>query len=183
MRPFAYARAADALAAVSLGRETLQGQTDAPTQFLAGGTTLIDLMKLGVLTPKTIVDIEALRSDHGGIRAEPQGLRLGALVRMSEAADDPVVRRDYPAIADSLKLAASPQLRNMASLGGNVLQRTRCPYYRDPSWADCGVRGPAARRSRASTTITPCSGWIPAASPSIPAISAWRSRPSGRRSS
>lgn len=144
MRPFAYERAADAAEAGRLGRDTGQGQTAAPVQFLAGGTTLIDLMKLDVLRPERVVDINALEASHGRIEADADGLRLGALARMSTAADHPAVRRDYPVIAQALDLAASPQLRNMASLGGNLLQRTRCPYFRDTSWKACNKRRPGS---------------------------------------
>jgi xanthine dehydrogenase YagS FAD-binding subunit len=144
MRPFTYERAADAAQASRLGRDTGQGQTDAAVQFLAGGTTLIDLMKLDVLRPRRVVDIGELRAAHAGVEVGPNGLHLGALASMSHVADHPDVRRDYPAIAESLSLAASAQLRNMASLGGNVLQRTRCPYYRDPSWTACNKRTPGS---------------------------------------
>src|SRR6185437_14958445 len=141
---FAYDRAADAGEAARLGRHTGQGQVLAHTQFLAGGTTLIDLMKLDVLRPEQVVDINPLESRYGAIEAGPEGLRLGALARMSAAADHPEVRRDYPVIAQALELAASAQLRNMASLGGNLLQRTRCPYYRDTSWTACNKRAPGS---------------------------------------
>lgn len=144
MRPFAYQRAADLAAAIGAGQRTGQGQTGAPTQYLAGGTTLVDLMKLDVLTPQRLVDITPLRGGFSGIAAGPDGLRLGALASMAQAADHPDVRRDYPAVAQSLALAASAQLRNMASLGGNVLQRTRCPYFRDPSWSACNKRRPGS---------------------------------------
>ena len=113
-------------------------------QFLAGGTTLIDLMKLDVLRPERVVDITPLRSSHDAIEAGPDGLRLGAFAKMSAAAEHPAVVAGYPAIAESLQLAASAQLRNMATLGGNVLQRTRCPYYRDPSWSACNKREPGS---------------------------------------
>jgi xanthine dehydrogenase YagS FAD-binding subunit len=145
MRPFAYDRAADLAEAGRKGRkgrETGQGQTDAPVQFLFGGTTLIDLMKLDVLRPERVVDLAPLKSAHAAIEAGPDGLHLGAMASMSQVASDAGVRRLYPAIAQSLDLAASPQIRNMASLAGNVLQRTRCPYYRDPSWAACNKRAP-----------------------------------------
>jgi xanthine dehydrogenase YagS FAD-binding subunit len=144
MRPFAYERAGDSAEAGRLGQETGQGQTGARAQFLAGGTTLIDLMKLEVLTPQRLIDITPLADRHAGIEAGPQGLRLGALAKMSAAAEHPQVRRDYPVIAQSLQLAASAQLRNMATLGGNLLQRTRCPYYRDPSWGACNKREPGS---------------------------------------
>src|SRR5207302_1957379 len=113
--------------------------------YLAGGTTLLDLMKLDVMRPTAVVDINALHSTPlGRIEAAATGLRLGALVRMTEAEEHPVIRRDYPVLAQSLKLAASPQLRNMATLGGNVLQRTRWSYFRDTSWAACNKREPGS---------------------------------------
>jgi xanthine dehydrogenase YagS FAD-binding subunit len=149
MRPFAYRRAetdarAIALAAGPQVPPTHVPPTLAPAQFLAGGTTIIDLMKTGAMAPETLVDINDLAAAHGRIEVGPDGLHLGALVRMAEAAADPRVRRDYPAIAQSLDLAASQQLRHMASLGGNVLQRTRCRYFRDPSWTACNKRQPGS---------------------------------------
>jgi xanthine dehydrogenase YagS FAD-binding subunit len=112
--------------------------------FLAGGTTLLDLMKLDVLKPETLVDINALRGSSPAIAPTAAGLRLSAFASMAEVADDPNVQRDYPVIAQSLLLAASAQLRNMATLGGNVLQRTRCNYFRDPSWKACNKREPGS---------------------------------------
>jgi xanthine dehydrogenase YagS FAD-binding subunit len=138
MRPFHYERAADRAQAL----KAVAGAAGA--QYLAGGTTLVDLMKLDVLRPTTVVDINALGREHGEIRADPDRLRLGALARMSDVADHPAVRRDYPVVAQSLDLAASPQIRNMASLGGNVLQRTRCNYFRDTSWSACNKRNPGS---------------------------------------
>jgi len=136
MRPFAYVRA-EAIA------DAVRPEAAAP-HYLAGGTTLVDLMKLDVLRPAAVVDINGLAPRHGGIEAGRQGLRLGALARMSEAEAHPAVRRDYPVIAQSLQLAASPQLRNMASLGGNVLQRTRCSYFRDTAHPACNKREPGS---------------------------------------
>jgi len=101
-------------------------------------------MKLDVLTPERVVDITPLRAAHGAIEAGPQGLRLGAFAKMSAVARHPVVLANYPAIAESLQLAASAQLRNMATLGGNVLQRTRCSYFRDTSWTACNKRNPGS---------------------------------------
>jgi xanthine dehydrogenase YagS FAD-binding subunit len=148
MLPFVYERADDARSAVHAATAASQRQalppTMAPAQFLAGGTTLLDLMKLGTMRPEMLVDINGLQSAYGQIHATLQGLRLGALVRMSEAAQDPAILRDYPVIAQSLHLAASAQLRNMASLGGNVLQRTRCQYFRDTSWQACNKREPGS---------------------------------------
>jgi xanthine dehydrogenase YagS FAD-binding subunit len=144
MRPFSYESANDLVHAFRLGAGSGQGQSDAAAQFLAGGTTLVDLMKLDVLRPKRLVNIDALRRSHGAIQVSNEGLRLGALATMAAAAEHPVVLRDYPVIAQSLQLAASAQLRNMATLGGNVLQKTRCPYYRDPSWTACNKRSPGS---------------------------------------
>jgi xanthine dehydrogenase YagS FAD-binding subunit len=142
MRPFVFERAetpADVFAA------SRQAQGAREVQLLAGGTTLIDLMKLDVMRPKVVIDINALeRTALGRIEAHANRLRLGALVRMADAADHPVVRRDYPVIAQSLLLAASAQLRNMGSLGGNTLQRTRCTYFRDVSYTACNKRNPGS---------------------------------------
>ncbi|MBP2160368.1 MULTISPECIES: xanthine dehydrogenase family protein subunit M [Asticcacaulis] len=144
MRPFVYDRAATIDRAVQLGAHTASGQADAPVQFLAGGTTVLDLMKLDVMTPQTVIDITPLKPSLRTIETGPAGLRLGAGVTMAEAAGHDGVRTQYPVIADSLKLAASAQIRNMATLGGNVLQRTRCGYYRDPSWSRCNKRVPGS---------------------------------------
>jgi xanthine dehydrogenase YagS FAD-binding subunit len=144
MRPFIYERAADLAQAMRLGAETGQGQSDASTQFLAGGTTLIDLMKLDVLRPARVVDLGGLAGQLQGITLNESGLRLGAMEKMSRVAAHPEVRARYPVVAESLQLAASAQLRNMATLGGNVLQKTRCSYYRDPTWAACNKRAPGS---------------------------------------
>src|SRR5258708_19251557 len=103
-------------------------------QYLAGGTLLLDLMKLEVLSPHQVIDINGLESEYGRIEVTEGGLHLGALVRVSQAAGDARVRRDYPVIAQTLALAASPHIRNLASLGVNLLQRTRSTYFRDTSW-------------------------------------------------
>jgi xanthine dehydrogenase YagS FAD-binding subunit len=144
MRPFIYERASDLSQARSLGARTGQGQVDAPTQFLAGGTTLLDLMKLDVLRPSQLVDIARLKDPHGIVDASRAGLRLSAFAKMAHVADHPEVRGNYPVVAQSLQLAASAQLRNMATLGGNVLQKTRCAYYRDPTWTACNKRMPGS---------------------------------------
>ena len=144
MRPFAYERADDLAQASRLGHDAGQGQVDAPVQYLAGGTTLLDLMKLDVLRPQRVVDLAKLHPGHDKVEATGEGLRLGAFANMANTARDPAVLRDYPLIAQSLQLAASAQLRNMATLGGNVLQRTRCTYFRDPSWTACNKRVPGS---------------------------------------
>lgn len=145
MRPFAYARARDAAEASRMGGDALQMTAAASKHhFLAGGTTLLDLAKLDVLRPETVVDINPLAERYGAVAADRQGLTLGALARMADTAEHRAVLADYPVIAQSLQLAASQQIRNMATLGGNVLQRTRCPYFRDVSWKACNKRVPGS---------------------------------------
>lgn len=147
MQPFLYHRAenrADAIRSARFDAPKGQPPFEAPAQFIAGGTNMVDYMKLGVLKPAKLVDINALSKDvHGRIELTERGLALGALVRMSDAEDHPGIIRDYPVIAETLKLAASRQIRNMASLGGNILQRTRCEYFRETSWA-CNKRNPGS---------------------------------------
>jgi xanthine dehydrogenase YagS FAD-binding subunit len=124
MRPLDYARAADVADAVALVA------ADPTSAFVAGGTTEIDLIRIGVERPDRLVDINAL--PLAGIDAYPDGgLRLGALARMSDVAYTTAVAERFPAISQALLLGASAQLRNMASIGGNLLQRTRCAYFRD----------------------------------------------------
>lgn len=142
MQPFEFSRVTDgagALAAFRSGSD--QGNpAGASVAYLAGGTTLIDLMKLSVMAPRNVVDINGLgNTSHGRVEIGNASFRLGALARMSQIADHEDIRRDAPVITESLQLAASAQLRNMASLGGNVLQRTRCSYFRDISYA-CNKR-------------------------------------------
>ncbi len=147
MRPFSYQRATDPAAAVqALGAAAAANEalTRAAAQPLAGGTTLIDLMKLDVMRPSAIVDINPLAQGWSAIEPGNDALRLGALAKMSDVAAHADIQRNYPVIADSLKLAASAQLRNMATLGGNVMQRTRCSYFRDVSYDNCNKRNPGS---------------------------------------
>ena len=121
--------------AIKLSAASQTVQQGAQVRLVAGGTTLIDLMKLDVETPKQVVDINRL--DLGQIEKQSVGaLRIGALVRNSDLADNEIVRRDYLVLAQALLSGASPQLRNMATTGGNLLQRTRCTYFRDLSYPD-----------------------------------------------
>lgn len=146
MRPFVYLRVPDAdaaLQAASIGEASPDlPPTLAHAQFVAGGTTLLDLMKLDVMRPGELIDINRL-AGLDKIEKTSDGLRLGALARMADAARHPLLA-DYPLLTESLTLAASAQLRNMATLGGNVLQRTRCTYFRDPSWKACNKREPGS---------------------------------------
>jgi xanthine dehydrogenase YagS FAD-binding subunit len=135
MRPFAYERAADAAGAVAAVAQP-------GTMYLGGGTNLVDLMKLGVETPERLVDVSAL--PHTGIEELPGGgLRIGAAVRNSDLAAHRAVRERYPLLAASLLSGASGQLRNMATTGGNLLQRTRCSYFQDVS-KPCNKRRPGS---------------------------------------
>ena len=133
MQPFAYALAESTQAAVQRAADT-DGAA-----FIAGGTDLIQLMKEGAAAPRHLVDINALPCTE--IQVGPQGLRLGALARMSDVADHAGVRERFPVIAEALLASASAQVRNMASIGGNLLQRTRCTYFRDPAMP-CNKRAP-----------------------------------------
>lgn len=150
MIPFEYTHASspdDAIAAVAGVRTS---------KFVAGGTTLIDLMKLDVERPTRLVDINALGGADSSLASVSElpsgGLRLGALARMSDVAWEARVRERFPLVSQSLLLAASGQLRNMATMGGNILQRTRCPYFRDTATA-CNKREPGTGCS-ALTGIT-----------------------------
>lgn len=116
------------------------GRPQAEAKFVAGGTTLIDLMKLNVERPKTVVDINGLPLDK--IEPAPDGgLKIGAMVRNSDLAHNATVRQRFTVLSEALLSGASPQLRNMATTGGNLLQRTRCYYFRDTSYA-CNKREP-----------------------------------------
>jgi len=134
MRPFSYSRAVaidDALAALR----------DPSTRLLAGGTNLLDLMKGDVEHPAALVDITRL--PLADVAELPGGgLRIGALVRNSDAANHALVRSRYPLLSQAFVAGASPQLRNMATVGGNLLQRTRCHYFYDVSYRECNKRAP-----------------------------------------
>ncbi|MCG2631714.1 xanthine dehydrogenase family protein subunit M [Bradyrhizobium sp. WYCCWR 13023] len=147
MRPFSYQRATDpdmAVQALSAAAAASKPLTQASAQPLAGGTTLIDLMKLDVMRPTAIIDINPLAQGWSAIEPGSENLRLGALAKMSDVAEHGEILRNYPVIVNSLKLAASAQLRNMATLGGNVMQRTRCSYFRDVSYENCNKRNPGS---------------------------------------
>ncbi|MEW2395656.1 xanthine dehydrogenase family protein subunit M [Streptomyces sp. NPDC046862] len=134
MYPFTYARVSDTREALAAGRRG--------GRYIAGGTTLVDLMRETVERPGTLVDISALPL-HEVTVTQRGGLRIGALVRMAEAAAHPKVRALFPVLSEALELSASPQLRNMATIGGNIMQRTRCAYFRDVS-AACNKREPGS---------------------------------------
>lgn len=136
MTPFRYERATDAGAAVALLSAAPAGA------FLGGGTNLVDLMKLGVATPDLLVDVARL--PYGRIDVLPDGgVRIGAAVKNAELAADRTIRARYPVLAQALLSGASGQLRNLATTGGNLLQRTRCVYFQDTS-KPCNKRAPGS---------------------------------------
>lgn len=134
MHPFSYTRVFDTREALKAGR--------GGGRYIAGGTTLVDLMRETVERPETLVDITRLPLGEVTV-TERGGLRIGALVTMSEAAAHAKVRTLYPVVSEALELSASAQLRNMATIGGNIMQRTRCTYFRDVT-ADCNKREPGS---------------------------------------
>src|SRR5947209_295682 len=140
MKLFEYVRPADPTAAIATAARAKTAQQGAEASFVAGGTTLLDLMKLNVETPERLIDINRLPLDK--IEARPDGgLPIGATVRHSDLAHHPVVQRDYAVLSQALPSGASAQLRNMATTAGNLLQRTRCVYFRDTAMP-CNKREP-----------------------------------------
>lgn len=131
MFPFSFTKAVDEKSALAAGASG--------ARYVAGGTTLVDLMRVTVERPGALVDINAL--PYRNVDLDASALRIGSLVRMSDLAADQRVRRQFPVIAQALELSASAQLRNMASIGGNLMQRPRCLYFRDVS-ANCNRRAP-----------------------------------------
>jgi xanthine dehydrogenase YagS FAD-binding subunit len=140
MQTFEFLRPADAAGAIQQAAQAKTAQQGADTRFVAGGTTLIDLMKLNVETPARLIDVNRLA--FGEIEALPGGgLKIGAIVRNSDLAYHPAVQKDYAVLSQAILSGASAQLRNMATTAGNLLQRTRCVYFRDTAMA-CNKREP-----------------------------------------
>src|SRR3989475_7378090 len=138
MHPFALASANDAATASAAHAH------DPDLAYIAGGTDLIGLMKDRAALPKRLLDINRLPG-MARIEVLPDGgLRIGTLARMSDVAAHPDVRRRFPVVAEALLFAASVQLRNMASMGGNIMQRTRCAYFRDEDDPPCNNRRPGS---------------------------------------
>ncbi len=138
MHPFTYTRATDTDTA-------LKGLSGGPAaKLLGGGTNLIDLMKMGVETPSRLVDITRLDLAKVEELPDGKGVRIGALVRNSDLAEHPLIVERYPVLSQALLAGASPQLRNMATTGGNLLQRTRCYYFYDPAFTQCNKRVPGS---------------------------------------
>jgi len=142
MHTFEFIRPADSEAAVATASQAKTAQQGADVRFIGGGTTLIDLMKLNVETPARVLDINRLPFDK--IEATPDGgLKIGATVRNSDLAHHPTVLRDYAVLSQAILNGASAQLRNMATTAGNLLQRTRCMYFRDTAMP-CNKREPGS---------------------------------------
>ena len=133
--PFRYLRASDE-------KSALDALATGDVALLAGGTNLVDLMRLGVSRPSVVVDMGRLPLAR--IDATADGLTLGAMARNSDVAYHPIVREQYPVLSEALLSGASPQLRNLATVGGNLLQRTRCAYFRDVDNAACNKRKPGS---------------------------------------
>jgi xanthine dehydrogenase YagS FAD-binding subunit len=140
MHPFTLERPRDLAAALALRAQA--GRNDAPAEYIAGGTDMVQLLQEYVRRPEQLVSLAGLLDDR--IDVGPQGLRLGAAATMAEVAAHPAVAEQFPVIAEALLESASPQVRNQASMGGNLLQRTRCPYFRDVGYEACNKRAPGS---------------------------------------
>jgi xanthine dehydrogenase YagS FAD-binding subunit len=135
VEPFSYTRATDDTRAIAAGVQNR-------SHYIAGGTTLVDLMRLEIMSPTQVVDITGL--PYTQVEEVAGGLKIGALVRNSDLAYHPQVAKRYAVLSEALLSGASPQLRNLATTGGNLLQRTRCPYFRDPQTTACNKRVPGS---------------------------------------
>src|SRR3954465_6563597 len=140
MHPFVLERPKDLASALAFGAQA--GRNNAPTEYIAGGTDMVQLLQEYVRKPDRLVSLAGLLDRR--IEAGPQGLRLGAAATMAEVAAHTAVLQQYPLISEALLNSASPQVRNQATMGGNLLQRTRCPYFRDVGYAACNKRAPGS---------------------------------------
>jgi xanthine dehydrogenase YagS FAD-binding subunit len=140
MHPFTLERPRDLATALALRPQA--GRNDAPAEFIAGGTDMVQLLQENVRRPERLVSLAGLLDNR--IEVGPQGLRLGAAATMAEVAAHPAVVAQFPLISEALLNSASPQVRNQATMGGNLLQRTRCPYFRDVGYSACNKRAPGS---------------------------------------
>ncbi|MDQ3657661.1 MAG: xanthine dehydrogenase family protein subunit M [Chloroflexota bacterium] len=143
MRPFSYIRPSTISEAITLLGARPDGddvREDDRPRLLAGGTDLLTLMKDDIAVPSQLIDIKRLPELDNTISPSPEGTRIGALTSLAQIVDDPVIRDMYPALSEAAGLAATPQLRNMATIGGNLLQRPRCWYYRN-DLVSCWLKG------------------------------------------
>jgi xanthine dehydrogenase YagS FAD-binding subunit len=138
MHPFTLERPRDLASALAFRAQA--GRNDAVAEYIAGGTDMVQLLQEYVRRPERLVSLAGLLDD--GIEVGPQGLRLGAAATMAEVAAHPAIGERFPVIAEALLESASPQVRNQATMGGNLLQRTRCPYFRDVGYSACNKRVP-----------------------------------------
>jgi xanthine dehydrogenase YagS FAD-binding subunit len=136
MKPFTYSRASDVAGAITSAERETGGK------YLGGGTNLVDLMKTGAEHPAHLIDISGLPMNE--ITGQGDGVRIGAMARNSDVAAHPLIRQKYPVLSEALLSGASPQVRNMATVGGNLLQRTRCYYFYDATYAECNKRVPGS---------------------------------------
>jgi xanthine dehydrogenase YagS FAD-binding subunit len=136
MKPFTYTRATTVEAAL----QAYAKHSD--SRFIGGGTNLLDLMKMGVERPSHLIDISRLPLNT--IEEHEGGMRIGALVSNTDAANHELIRKRYPVLSSAILAGASQQLRNMATMGGNLLQRTRCYYFYDPTYTECNKRVPGS---------------------------------------
>src|ERR671938_181111 len=140
MHPFILERPRDLPAALAFRAQA--GRTDAPVKYIAGGTDMVQLLQEYVRRPERLVSLAGLLDRR--VEVGPQGLRLGAAATMAEVAAHPAVVQQFPVIAEALLNSASPQVRNQATMAGNLLQRTRCPYFRDVGYSACNKRAPGS---------------------------------------
>src|SRR5918995_1268105 len=140
MYPFTLERPRDLAAALAFRAQA--GRNDASAEYIAGGTDMVQLLQEYVRRPERLVSLAGLLDTR--IDVGPQGLRLGAAATMAEVAAHPAVVEQFPVISEALLNSASPQVRNQATMGGNLLQRTRCPYFRDVGYTACNKRAPGS---------------------------------------
>src|SRR5918999_4827509 len=140
MHPFTLERPRDLAAALAARAQA--GRNDAPAEYIAGGTDMVQLLQEYVRRPDRLVSLAGLLDNR--IEMGPQGLRVGAAATMADVAAHPSVVEQFPVISEALLNSASPQVRNQATMGGNLLQRTRCPYFRDVGYAACNKRAPGS---------------------------------------
>lgn len=138
MNPFTYTRAS------GIGMAINSLAAEPRTKLLGGGTNLLDLMKMGVETPSRLMDVQRLPLAQIEELPEGQGVRIGAMARNSDVAEHSLIKDRYPVLSEAFLAGASPQLRNMATVGGNLMQRTRCYYFYDPSFGACNKRQPGS---------------------------------------
>src|SRR3954467_12884405 len=140
MHPFTLERPRELSTALAFHAQA--GRNDATAEYIAGGTDMVQLLQEHVRRPERLVSLAGLLDNR--IEVGPGGLRLGAAATMADVAAHPAVIEQFPVIAEALLNSASPQVRNQATIGGNLLQRTRCPYFRDVGYAACNKRAPGS---------------------------------------